>query len=356
MTDIRLVVAGYAWDRWKSARVIRTIDAVSGSFQLGLAGIGSSGASRWPIREEDECQILLGGEPVITGWVDKWDASLTPTDRKITVSGRDKTGALVDNSAVLKDWEYFDVDVVGLARKLAAPFGVEVLSDLRRPVERLRKVAIDRGTSAWEVLGAACKMAGVLAIANGEGKLVIARPATAQTVTALVEGVNIISISASHDASSRFAEYIVTGQRTGGEDLTSEDSVSVRASARDAAVRRKNRVLMVRADTEATPGDARRRAEWEAIVRAGKAESVTVQVQGWTQNGVDLWPVNALVDVRCPTLGINGRMLIAQAAFSLDPDAGETTELELLRPDAYAPKPVVLKTTQWAELRGGVGR
>lgn len=356
MTDIKLIVAGRALDRWKTARVIRTIDAVSGSFQLGLAGIGSSGSGKWPIREEDECQVLIGKEPIVTGWIDRWEASLTATDRKITVSGRDKTGALVDNSAVTRDWEYFNVDVVELARRLAAPFGIQVLPDLKRPVERLRKVSIDRGTSAWEVLGAACKMAGVLAIANGEGQLVIARPATGRAVIALVEGVNIISITASHDASGRFHQYIVTGQRTGGEDLTAEESVNVRGSARDETVRRKDRVLMIRADTEATPGYARSRAEWEAIVRAGKGESVTVQVQGWTQDGVTTWPVNALVDVRCPTLGINGRMLIAQAAFSLDPDAGETTELELLRPDAYAPQPVVLKTTQWAELRGGVGR
>lgn len=356
MTDIKLIIAGNSWTRWKTARIIRTIEAVSGSFQLGLAGIGSSGSSKWPIREEDECQVLLGREPVITGWVDRWEASLTASDRKITMSGRDKTGALVDNSAVTNDWEYFDVDVVELARRLAAPFGIQVLADLERPVERLRKVSIDRGTSAWEVLGAACKMAGVLAIANGEGQLVITRPSTGRAVTALVEGENIISITATHDATSRFAEYIVTGQRTGGEDLTAEDSVNVRASARDDAVRRKHRVLMIRADTEATPGYARSRAEWEAIVRAGKAESVTVQVQGWTQNGVTLWPVNALVDVRSPSLGIKGRMLIVQAAFSMDTDAGETTELELLRPDAYAPQPVVAKSTQWAELRGGVGR
>lgn len=356
MTDIKLIVAGRAFDRWKTARVIRTIDAVSGSFQLGLAGIGSSGSGKWPIREEDECQVLIGREPVVTGWIDRWEASMTATDRKITVSGRDKTGALVDNSAVTKDWEFFNVDVVELARRLAAPFGIQVLSDLLTPAERLRKVAIDRGTSAWEVLGAACKMAGVLAISNGEGQIVIARPATGKAIKSLVEGVNIIAITSTHDASSRFYQYIVTGQRTGGEDLTSEETVNVRGSAKDETVRRRNRVLMIRADTEATPGYARRRAEWEAIVRAGKAESVTVQVQGWTQDGVALWPVNALVQVRSPTLGIDGRMLIAQAAFSLDSDSGEMTELELVRPDAYAPQPVVVKSTQWAELRGGVGR
>lgn len=356
MTDVKLIVNGRAFDRWKTVQVIRTIEAVAGSFQLGLAGVGSSGSGRWPIREEDECQVVIGKEPMITGWIDQWTAALTATDRTITISGRDKTGALVDNSAVTKDWEYFHVDVVDLARRLAAPLGIQVLSDLTRPADRVRKIAIDRGTSAWEALGAACKMAGVLAISNGQGQLLISRPGANAAVTALVEGSNIIAISAKHDASARYYKYIVTGQQTGGENLTPDDTVNVRGSAVDSTVRRTNRVLMIRADTEATPGYARRRAEWEAITRAGKAESVTVEVQGWTQDGLTPWPVNALVQVKSPTLGIDGRMLIAQAAFTLDSDAGEKTELELLRPDAYAPQPVVVSATQWAELKGGVGR
>lgn len=356
MSALRLIVGGRAWDRWISARVIRTLDAVAGSFQLVLAGAGSSGSGKWPVREEDECSVAIGNVPMITGWVDKWTASLAAGDRRITVSGRDKTGALVDSSAVLADWEFFDVDVVDLARKLASPFDVQVVTQNVGGIARARKVAIDRGTTAWEVLGAACKMAGALAISDGEGRLLIAKPASERAVTALVEGVNILSISAVHDGSNQFRKYIVTGQRTGGEDLTSEETVNVLGEAVDKTVRRASRVLMVRADTEATPADARRRAEWEAITRAAKAATVTVKVHGWTQDGVTPWPINALVNLRCPSLGIDGRMLIAKTDFSLDSDSGETVELELVRPDAYAPQPEILKSTQWAELRGGVGR
>jgi prophage tail gpP-like protein len=123
----------------------------------------------------------------------------------------------------------------------------------------------------------------------------------------------------------------------------------------------------VRAEGNVTPAQAKQRAEWEAIVRAGRAYTASVTVQGWTVGGRP-WPVNALVRLRSPSLEIDSDMLITEATYSLD-DGGSRTVLSLKRPDAFMPEPVIEpvesagKTATgkskpsgkpWAELKGGV--
>ena len=70
MPDVRLRVNGHKYAGWKSARITRGIEAVSGSFELSVTDRWSSKREPWPIREEDECVLLLDGKPVITGYVD----------------------------------------------------------------------------------------------------------------------------------------------------------------------------------------------------------------------------------------------------------------------------------------------
>lgn len=354
MTDVRLIVGGMAYSGWTSVRVTRTIEALSGSFELGFTDRWSEQAIAWPIQPEDQCEIRIGNETLISGWIAKRNVSISGTDRALSVQGHDKASALVDCSAVLSDWEFLACNVIRLAERLAAPFGIRVTAVLAPLPDPVEKLSIDHGDSCWDVLERACRMAGVMAISDGKGGLMLTRPGSARALRALVEGENLLAMSAESDASRRFSRYIVTAQRPGGEDLKADETIAVEGFARDAAVRRKDRVLIVRADSAATPAYAARRAEWEAIVRAAKAEPVTARVEGWTQDGITPWPINAIVQVRSPSLGIDGPMLIAETTFSVDSSGGSVTELQLRRADAYRPAPVVSSSNQWAELKRGV--
>jgi prophage tail gpP-like protein len=178
------------------------------------------------------------------------------------------------------------------------------------------------------------------------------RAGSSRTTTALVEGVNILAASAKRDGTSRFARYLVTGQRQGTDTDFGEDAALVQGSARDAGVRRTDRVLLVRAESGVTPQLAAQRAAWEASVRAGRAESASVMVQGWTQGDGTLWPVNARVPIRSPSLEFDGEMLITETTFRID-SGGTTTELRLRPPGAFLPEPVVTESAGgvWKELR-----
>ena len=76
-------------------------------------------------------------------------------------------------------------------------------------------------------------------------------------------------------------------------------------------------------------------------------------VQGWTQADGSIWPVNALVPVRDPWLGIDGDMLIVQAEHGLS-SSGSTTALSLRRPEAFLPEATITAASEaktWSELR-----
>jgi prophage tail gpP-like protein len=349
-----LRVGGLDYGGWQSIRVTRGIESLSGSFELAVSDRWPGHPEKWPIAVEDVCQVLLGTVPVITGYIDRRSVSYSAQEHTVSIAGRDKAAALVDCSAAVTKWEYRGVDLLSFARALAKPFGVSVAAQPGlRPIVGT-KLSIEPGESVWEVLEHACRFAGCLAVSDGQGGILLTRAGTETCATALVEGQNILSASAQYDGAGRFRTYVVTGQHAGSDDFMGDSSAMVRGAAKDAGVRRAERVLLVRSENGITPALAGQRAQWEAIVRAARAETFSARVQGWAQGDGSLWPVNALVRLTSPMLGVDADVLITQATYSLDEQNGSTTELSLKRKDAFSPEPVVPKASYWSELAGGV--
>jgi prophage tail gpP-like protein len=353
MPDVRLRVGGREFGGWQSARVTRGIECIAGSFELSVSDRWGGQDTPWPIAAEDECVLLLEGEAVITGYVDRRSVSYNATAHDLTVAGRDAAGALVDCSAYVGKWEFLNVPLLTFARKLCEPFGIPVTLQpgLALPAP-LAKLSINPGDSAFAALETACRLAGVLPVSYGAGAVMLTRAGSSRATAALVEGQNILSASADYDATGRFRRYVVVGQHQGTDEVAGASAASVKGEAQDLGVRRGARVLLVQPEGGVTPKYAKTRAEWDAKVRAARGDAVTVAVQGWRQADGALWPVNALVPVRSPYLGIDGEMLITQATYGIDGSTGTTTALTLRRPDAFLPEPVIAKSAEkrWKEL------
>lgn len=355
--SVQLRVNGREYGGWKSARITRGIESLCGGFELAVSDRWNSQSKAWPIREEDECAVLIGDWPVVVGYVDSRSVSYSAEDHSVSVSGRDKTSALVDCSADLGAWEFKNISLGKLAERLCEPYGISVLTQSGLSFSPVSRVSIDPGETAFEVLKRACAMAGALPISD-QGDLLLTRAGSTRAVTALVEGKNILSASATRGGAERFATYRVLGQQSGSDGLFGSHAAATKGEAADSSVRRTERKLVLRADGNASVAQAKARAQWEAIVRAGRAQTATVTVQGWTQGDGSLWPVNALVHVSSPLLEIDSDMLIAEVVSSLNDSSGTTTTLSLRRPDAYLPEPTVKPkgkagTSPWAEIAGG---
>ncbi len=384
MANVILLVNGQSFDGWQRIRITRGIEALSGFFELSVSDRWNGAAQKWPINAEDQCSVLVDGIPVITGFVDKRRVSYSASDHTLEVAGRDVTGALVDCSAQLQPGGFRNMQIDALIRTLCAPFGIDVSVDSSVPLGSVsakvskkggrvtnagsggkrgglglpnppKKFAISPGESVFEILDRACRMAGVLAVSDGIGGLVLTQTGSASAVTALVEGKNILQAGADFDASGRYSRYVTLGQTQGDDEINGTQASQIKGTATDTNVRRANRVLIIRTEHAATVQAANQRAAWEAKVRAARGDAISVTVQGWGQADGSLWPVNAIVNVQSDTLGINGDLLISQATYTLD-ESGTTTDLTLRRPDAFTPEPVVTQasTNTWKELRGGV--
>lgn len=342
MSDLRVVVNGRAYGGWKSVQVTRSIESLAGSFELDVTDrwAGQNETWPWPILEEDECLVEIDGVPVIDGFVDRRSISLAGTSRTLSYSGRDKAAALVDCSPIGDKSSFRNLTALEFARKLAQPFGLNVSVQpgitLARPSGKL---AINPGESAYQAIARIAAASGVLLVSDGARGILLCRAGSDRAATPLVEGENILAASVEYDATERFARYVVTSQ-VAATDEASGAATGAKAEAQDLGVVRLNRVLLIRPEQGMTTDFARQRADWEARIRAAKAESVSIVVQGWKQpiDGA-LWPLNQLITVRAPTIGVTEDLLISQVEHFLG-EGGETTQLRLVRPDAFRPEPM----------------
>jgi prophage tail gpP-like protein len=384
MADVALLVNGQSFEGWQRIRVVRGVESLCGMFELSISDRWNGATDAWPINAEDQATVLLDGTPLITGFVDRRRVSYDAGEHSLEVAGRDLAAALVDCSAQLTPSGFKNLQIDALIRNLAAPFGINVIVDPSLQLVTVsakvskrggrvtnagtggkrggtglpnppKKFAISPGESAFEVLDRACRMAGILAVSDGRGNIVLTQSGSTSAVTSLIEGQNILRASADFDASGRYASYTVLGQAQGDDEVFGTAAAQVKGTAQDQEVRRGNRNLTIRSEHAATVQAATTRAGWEAKIRAARGDAISVTVQGWTQADGTPWPVNALVYVESDLLGIKGDLLIAQCVHTLD-ESGTTTEMTLRRPDAFIPEPVIAAGSSgaWKELRFGV--
>jgi prophage tail gpP-like protein len=365
MSDLRLLVTGRRYGGWKSVRVTRSIQSMVGSFDLEVSDRWAGQDEAWPIGEEDACRVEIASTPtstdglvVLDGYIGRRSLAIDANSRTLSYGGRDRAAALVDCSAVLDRWTFRNATILEVARKVAEPFGIEVrVQDGVQLPKPQPKIVVSPGDTPFQVIARAAGSSGILAVSDGAGGVVLTRAGNARCRTPLVQGQNILAASVDYDADDRFARYVVATQ-VAGTDSASGGATRIRAEATDVGVRRADRVHLIRPESGITIEAARARADWEARIRAARAESVAVTVQGWHQPSGELWPLNAVVPVRARAIGVDGDLLIAEVTHTVS-ESGQVTHLSLVRPDAFTPEPTAVVASAaataggWKELAGG---
>lgn len=342
MTDpVRLVVNGGDYGGWKSVSVTAGIDRHARDFTLAVT-------DRWPgatelprrIRPGDACQLHIGADLVLTGHVDATPISYDAGQVSVGVTGRSRTGDLVDCSAITAPGQWRRHKAERIAAALAAPYGIAVRAEVDTGAA-IAEHQVKPGESVFESIERLLELRALLATDDAAGNVVLTRAGSGRAATALELGRNILSAAARLDFKDRFSEYRVKGQRA-GDDLDFGEAVAQTAgTAADSHVPRR-RVLVIKADGQADAQACRDRARWEAVHRAGKSLSVSYAVQGWRQENGALWRPNLLVRVRDPIVGIDGDMLIAEVTWRLD-DGGMVADLTVVPKAAYELLPEVPK-------------
>lgn len=347
--DVTLAVNGKLYMGWKTISVKRSIKAIAGGFDLGVMDKWAQEQTPWRIVQGDECELRVGSDTLITGYVDAVAPSFDATQRAISVRGRDKAGDMVDCSAEHRPGVWSNITLGKLANILAKPFGIGVTELVVVPDVFSWK--LQQGESAFESLERAARLRGVLLANDGAGNIVITRAGTARASTELVQGVNILSASADYEYNGRFSKYVVKSQTqsVGDEETAPEVDFSVKGEATDPEVKRYRPIIIV-SEGAASPAVCITRAKWESSVRAGRSSKLQVTVQGWRQANGKLWQMNELAMVRSPHLGVAQDFLIVGTTISKS-DKGTTTLLDLESPLAYVPDPtLIVRKEPWDQL------
>lgn len=335
------------YEGFKNIRLSRNLTALTGSFEITLV-------DKWRVEQEDfelkpglEISCMLGQTPLYKGFIDKLGISLAPQSRNLTITGRDKTGDLVDCS-ILGQNEFNNMKLEAIAKELVKPFGIGVVvfANTGKP---FTKFTVNQGETVFEALERLAKQRELLMTSSPVGNLVFEKKGVVRASSELIEGVNILSAAVSFDNSERFSEYHVKGQSSsilGNVD----DNTKGQAVAKDSGIER-YRPTLILAENSADTDGAQQRANWESSFRAAKGMQVNVAVQGWTQKGGEIWATNQTVHIDCRSLGLKQDMLIQRVKFDQS-ESGRRVELELIRPDAFEFKTEIKKEDDPLDILG----
>lgn len=349
-TDVQLKVAGTRYSGWKSIRVRRSVEQFAGLFVLEVSETFPDpkllAVSRIAVGEA--CEILIGDNPIITGYVDDVLPRYDAQTHEVAIEGRDRAADLIDCSAMRQGGEWKDRTLLQIAQDLAKPYQVEVRAEVDVG-KAFRRFRLNYGETVYEALVRAGRMRGVLFMSDGLGGLVITRAGTARIPTKLERGQNILRAEATFSQRDRYQTYVVNGQQEGTSWTTAVEHSGPRAQVIDKQIGR-HRVLVILAEDQVDIETCRQRGIWEKNTRVGGSQRAKLTVQGWAYEKDKLWEPNRLVSVKDEWLGLDEPrdLLIVSVAFLLDADGGTRTELELTPREAFDVLPLEEgKTKPW---------
>lgn len=337
MNAVTLSVNGQDYRGWKKVSISAGIERQSRDFKLDVTWRWPGQDQEIPVRQGDYCQVRIGGDLVLSGWIYGTPINYDAHTVNRAVTGRSLTSDLVDCSAVNSPGQWRGQSVYQIVDALAAPYGVQVVSQVA-DTGKLTDHTIEPGETVFESIDRLLTLSRLLSTDDTRGRLVIVRPGSAgRAVDRLELGQNILNGSAQLDFSGVFSEYRVTGQRSGSDTEFGAQASEVKALASDPRAARK-RVLLIHESGQMTPKLAEARANWERGNRMGKALTLNYKVQGWRQSNGALWLPNMTVRVVDPLIGIDRDMLISEIEYSLD-DNGTFANITVGPPDAFEPEP-----------------
>jgi prophage tail gpP-like protein len=329
--SVYLLTNGLRHAGWTELSIKRSLEHLSGEFEFSVT-------EKWPgqdvprtINKGDTCQILMDSDVVITGHVDSVKISYDKQDHKLTFSGRDTAGDLVDSSATLPG-QLKGQKLEKVVHELVKDYKIPVAYDIDTE-EPFDNFAALQGEKVQNAITRACKMRAALCIPDRKGGLLITRAGNRRAADELKLGVNILKCDFEDSDKGRHSQITVKGQTQGSTGSSPAQTTSWSASVADPEIKR-HRPLIIVAETQAHAKACHNRASVEHGKRKAKGKKVTYTVQGWRQSNGELWDINTLVFVDDPFCKLQEVLLVLDVAYKQDDD-GTTTELTLVDKEAY---------------------
>lgn len=348
MSDLILEVNGIKYQGFTDALVNRSVENLASQFSYSTTVkdsfdfmSGSFSKIQNDLKVQDSVRVFIDSNLVMSGFIEDLDISYSAGSHSISVSGRDKTCDLIDNSIIPK--QYFQRNFVRLLKT--------VLKDNRQSIKVINDVFDLENLSANEVINTEsgdtiatfmdryAKKLQVLLTTNEDGDLVITREGSDLAVGALVQEIkgynnNILSASINISSTERY-RYIELYSSKGNNDYIAQ-TIGQSGTAIDSSIRetRRKRINMS-ATTES--GSLKNLAKWHVNIRRAKGSRYSCRVQGFYTSGNFglLWQPNTLVQLKDDACQVTGQFLIQGVSFVKNLQ-GSFTDLSIVEQGAFS--------------------
>ena len=366
---LTLVANGKALTGWETIRVTRGIERVPSDFEISMT-TKYPGSADVVVKPGDTCQVKIGNDLVVTGYVDSYEPAISAQQHAIRVVGRSKCQDLVDNSAGINaagksnGMQVTTSSLLDLAKQFAAPFGITAsvvggygpgIDGGNSPVDISLVLSngqplnfnITLTETPMQIIEECARYAALLTYDGTDGNLLFAPVGASKMASGFQQGVNIQSAVVCFSMADRHSIYVPS--------LTSQDTLSDLPGTifpsnpvYDRGVTRFRPLIVVSEQFVQGGSLAEKRATWEMNRRIGRSQSVRLTCDSWRDSAGTLWQPNATARVDIPALGVVAKdWVIATVSFMRGLESGTTAELILMPAAAFTLEPSTLQPYDW---------
>ena len=349
--ELSIVVAGNRLTGWQSIAVTRSVEAFPNSFSVTAVDqypYDAGRATALPGGPGAPCQVFIGNDLVITGYIDQYATAVSPASHQTTITGRGLCQDLTDCSADLEassvqGASLTAANTLDLAQKLCKPFNIQArlaVDDAGKPIGTF---TVALGETPYEIIERVARYAGYLVYEDAAGDLILDRVGTQKMASGFTMPGNIEAGASALSFNQRFQKYIVLWSTIAQFNDVSPLS-NHRAEVIDETMpttRNRPRII-ISEQIDPSYDLAQARANWELARRIGRSQSISLTCDSWRDSAGRLWKPNALAKIDAPALKITGaEWIIGTVTFRKD-SSGTHADIGLMPPDAFTPQPAPL--------------
>ena len=348
--EVSIRVKGVDFKGWESVTITRSCEAIPNAFSLTASSEYLQGEALTGTRPEQECEIYIGNDIVITGWIDRRSISIDANNDRVTISGRGKTRNLVDCSTAfwvdpdLQGGQLRATDMVDLATQVSKYYKVAV----RAAVEGDRgppivAIQVSLNETPYQIIESCARYTAFLVYEDAKGMLVLDRVGKVPMASGFNMPGNIEVINAERSTDGRYSEYYVVWNPVNNYIQVNEKA-NQRAYAKDDEIKAIENRLKVMAMSAVVPADVmpdfgQRMADWERNRRYGRSQAAMITCDSWRDEKGELWQPNRLARIEAPRADIVGADWIIGTVTYRKDLSGTHTDLVLMPPLAFSPEP-----------------
>lgn len=342
--DLTLRVGGTELRGWTRVRVTRSVERLPADFDIEMTDVVPGTVDAVSVRPGDRCEILIGTDKVMTGYVNLWAPTIDANSHSIRVAGRSLSQDLVDCNAEYPHAAIFNCSALQIAQSFAKAYpGLTITSDVNDAdaTKIFPTYLISRTDTPFSIIERACRWASLIAYDKADGSVLLTREGKTKSSGAIKQGENVERATHTLADYETFQTYNVYNQSF----WMMEDkgaAIGLVGKASDPNVKRNRQKFLVQEMEDKDQSFSQKRATWESARRMGRGQKVQVRVDSWRGGGT-LWEPNTLVTVDLPAWKVVGKTYVLGDVTFMRDDNGTHAELGLMLPGSYMPEPVLLQ-------------